>query len=270
LKHFDPFHYSDLALERLGLAESGVFRFIFEAATAFIVAFFLYLLAGFLLGTSMPVVVVVSGSMEPILHRGDVVVLQGVAPMDLSGQSFAYSSPLEGKSLSELGSPLSYVNEEGVASTYGVKLQGQPISFDRNGDTVVYFSAFSGEPIIHRVMLKLNGSDGVFLLTQGDANPTFDQDCGRVAQKPPLVACGPDFNYLVIRGDSALCVQKACITPFVVDAKKVAGRQVLKIPLIGYVKLLLLDDVLEVLAGCPSRSQVGEYCGYLNAVGARH
>lgn len=46
-------------------------------AVALLLAYGIYQTAGLLLNTGVPVVAVTSGSMEPTLHRGDMVVVQG-------------------------------------------------------------------------------------------------------------------------------------------------------------------------------------------------
>ena len=52
-----------------------------EIAIAILVAILVYYGLSFVLGTPMPIVSVVSGSMEPVLYRGDLIIL--VAPNDL-------------------------------------------------------------------------------------------------------------------------------------------------------------------------------------------
>jgi len=52
-----------------------------EIAAAIIVAVLVYYGLSFVLGTPMPIVSVVSGSMEPVLYRGDLIIL--VAPNNL-------------------------------------------------------------------------------------------------------------------------------------------------------------------------------------------
>ncbi len=244
LKWLDPFTYSDLLLDRLGF-EDGLVRFGVEVVTAFISAWIVYALLGLLLGSSMPLVVVVSGSMEPVLHRGDVVILQGATNNPVKVQEIEFSGNLTDRAFSEFGAIKPFLNQQGNVAVYGVEINRQLIVFDQNGETVVYYSRFSQVPVIHRAVLKIHANDGVFLLTKGDANPTFDQDCGRV------VLGRPEYG---------------CITPYPVLESEVVGKQLLKIPFIGYVKLLLWDDVLELVSGCPKGLAIGEYCGYLKAV----
>jgi signal peptidase I len=47
------------------------------------IAFMIYSILGFGLGTSKPVLTVVSGSMEPVLQVGDLIILKGVEPEDI-------------------------------------------------------------------------------------------------------------------------------------------------------------------------------------------
>ncbi len=80
--------------------------------------------------------VVVSGSMEPVFYRGDVVVIQKANFLGLS----------------ELNTS------------------------DLNvGDIVIYDATWFPEPVIHRVIFKGNLPDGrLYYKTKGDNNPTPD------------------------------------------------------------------------------------------------
>lgn len=64
---------------------------LFDIAVAFLVAFILYQGAGYALNTDMPVVAVVSDSMEPSLYRGDLIVAEGGSPQ--VGDIIIYSGP---------------------------------------------------------------------------------------------------------------------------------------------------------------------------------
>ncbi|AEC52121.1 signal peptidase subunit [Pyrococcus sp. NA2] len=83
------------------------------------------------LHTKTPLVVVVSGSMEPVFYRGDVVLLKGVKPEEI-----------------------------------------------KVGDVIVYKSAISRYPIIHRVRgiktIYINGKRELCFITWGDHNPVPD------------------------------------------------------------------------------------------------
>ncbi len=56
-------------------------RDVLEILIAFLIAWVFYQVLAFAAGTPMPIVSVVSESMEPVLHRGDLVFV--VAPKDL-------------------------------------------------------------------------------------------------------------------------------------------------------------------------------------------
>ncbi len=80
--------------------------------------------------------VVVSGSMEPVFYRGDVVVIQKVSFLGLS----------------ELNTS------------------------DLNvGDIVIYDATWYPEPVIHRIIFKGTSPDGMpYFITKGDNNPGPD------------------------------------------------------------------------------------------------
>lgn len=63
-----------------------------EIAAAFIVAWVFYQGLALALDTPMPVVSVVSNSMEPILHRGDLLLVKGYGEYD-AGDIAIYQSP---------------------------------------------------------------------------------------------------------------------------------------------------------------------------------
>lgn len=49
----------------------------------------------FVMGTPSPLVIVISGSMEPVMYRGDVVLLRGVDPKDVHvGDVIVYDAPM--------------------------------------------------------------------------------------------------------------------------------------------------------------------------------
>ncbi|NJF25067.1 signal peptidase I [Thermococcus sp. Bubb.Bath] len=49
----------------------------------------------FAMATNSPLVIVISGSMEPVFYRGDVVLLKGVNPNDIhTGDVIVYNAPM--------------------------------------------------------------------------------------------------------------------------------------------------------------------------------
>lgn len=240
-KWLDPFTYSDLLLEKTGYSQNGGIRLVVELVTAFVTAFVLYSVIGLLLGTSMPIVIVVSGSMEPVFHRGDIVILQGVGnASNVSVQEVTLDQSLANKAFWDFGSVNYFLDEHGRQSTYSLVLGSNEYRLRTDGDIVVYFSQFptrKPEPVIHRAVLKIHATDGDYFLTKGDSlnNPLIDQDCGRVLLGSP---------------------EHSCITLYPIKTGQLQGKAVGWIPLLGYIKLILVDDLLQLLSGCPPQAQL--------------
>lgn len=106
---------------------------------AFSGAFLIYYIMQIALNTDSPMVVVVSGSMEPNLHKGDLLFLKGKDAEDIK------NGTIEGK-------------------------EGDIIVFNARG---LWIHAPS-DPIVHRVVDKMY-DNGWFFLTKGDANPNPDE-----------------------------------------------------------------------------------------------
>ncbi|MHA2010266.1 MAG: signal peptidase I [Promethearchaeota archaeon] len=109
-------------------------------AIAFSSAFLIYYVLQVALNTESPMVVVVSGSMEPNLHKGDLLFLRGKDADDIK------NGTIEGK-------------------------EGDIIVFDARG--IPGWHHAPNDPIVHRVIAK-RYDNGWFFLTKGDANPSHD------------------------------------------------------------------------------------------------
>jgi len=105
---------------------------------AFSGSFLFYFIMQITLNTSAPMVVVVSGSMEPQIHKGDLLFLKGKNPENIK------NGTIEGK-------------------------EGDIIVFDARG---IWVNP-PNDPIVHRVIGK-RYDNGWFFLTKGDANPSPD------------------------------------------------------------------------------------------------
>lgn len=57
--------------------QNKIVKEVVDIIIAFVIAFVFYQGLTFALNTNQPVVSVVSGSMEPVLHRGDLLLVQG-------------------------------------------------------------------------------------------------------------------------------------------------------------------------------------------------
>jgi len=107
-------------------------------SVAFFGSFFVYFILQISFNTESPIVVVVSGSMEPQIHKGDLLFVMGIDAEDI---------------------------KNGTAE-------------DKDGDIIVFNAQwFSApiEPIVHRVINKYLVGDKWYFETQGDANLIPDQ-----------------------------------------------------------------------------------------------
>lgn len=250
----DPFTYADIFLEKIGQKESQAASWAVYLVTAFLSAYLLYFVVlAFLFRSPSPMVIVVSGSMEPAFYRGDVMVLTGWgigelnAPLvempgdsiegtDISAYAYAKCSVSGSDGLSGLV-PCRAIMKEVLAGRLQVQAKdilaekivfpslGREIDITKEGDVVVYFSESQGIPIIHRAVAKIHARDGWFVLTKGDSvlNSFIDQDTA--------------LSYGAV--------------PF----GKLQGKAVFMVPLIGYVKLILLDDLPCFLASPLTKAQ---------------
>jgi signal peptidase I len=195
-------------------------------AMLFAIAIFSALGAAF--GTGSPMMIVVSASMEPLYHRGDIIFLHGATAESIKGVEVQTGLPtLDEKELALFAQP---VYSQGSSAIESILLDsGQKIPITEGGSIVVYWSLHQNEPVVHRVVAKLIAGDGVYLLTKGDSvyNPTIDQDCGLVLNGVP---------------------QKECIELYPVPLERVQGVSFLQIPLIGCAKLWVMDDLGSLIA----------------------
>jgi len=97
--------------------------------------------------TDHPLLAVASGSMEPVLYKGDLILVQGVQN--------------------------------------ACKIHAAPQDADPPGDIIVFYRP--GDPerelIVHRAVKKINGTDGsCSFITQGDAVPGYNPDTWEVKE----------------------------------------------------------------------------------------
>ncbi len=245
LKWLDPFTYVDLyIMPKVNPKENELLSWIVYLVSAFFFAWLIYTGLGLILGTGSPMMIVVSGSMEPLYHRGDIIVLQGTDAANLQGQEVEIGLPtLRGKELASFATPV-YSEQSPIVKIESIEFgNGQSTPITKEGSIVVYWSQQMQEPIIHRVVTKLKAGDGWYVLTKGDSekNSSVDQDCGLIVNGRP---------------------EKNCIEPYPVPVEELQGKAVLQIPLIGCVKLWLLDDLGSILArgSLPSEFEPGNIC----------
>ena len=220
LKWLDPFTYVDVfILPKINPNNNKNIETIVYIIFSFIFAFVLYnFILAFLLGTEAPLVIVFSGSMEPVLFRGDVVVLTGVSAVNVKEINLDF--PIKDKRLSEYAE-IGSRSTDGVYRHASIRINGTDYEFDPKGEIVVYNSPLRQQDIIHRAVLQLNAPDGSYVLTLGDNNERLDQDC---------------------KGSGRNCIIGA---PIPID--QLTGKYLIHIPLIGYVKLILFDDLPNLI-----------------------
>ena len=230
----DPFYYVDKYLmPKINPSNNEIFSWIIYLVFSFIFAFALYNGIGFLLQTASPLVIVVSGSMLPTMARGDIVLLHGITGEELNAPEVVLDGiDVANTSLEELASLQSRENGDWLLT---FNQTNQSILIPKKGatDIVVYVSTQRGIEIIHRTVVKIKSGNQYFLLTKGDNNLALDQDCGRVSENVP--------GYITS--------DKFCPSPYPIPLSMVKGKALGWIPLIGYVKLILFDDIPALISG---------------------
>jgi len=244
LSVLDPFTYVDLwvmPVVKKATNNSELAEFIVNIVFAFLFAFVAYSILGFVFGSASPLVIVYSASMESTFFRGDVMALGKINNVDNLGPEIVLDN-----SISVRGVPTINYATPVYYGSFPSKLEKivfpcdnnctKEVSLNQEGSVIVYpaynpNSSTHGIPIIHRAIAKLVSKDGNFILTKGDnslTNPTFDQDCGSIKS-------GFDIS------------QKGCISFYAIPIEQIQGKAFFRIPLVGCVKLWLVDDLSSLL-----------------------
>lgn len=237
LKWLDPFTYVDILLDKIKpkAQRNKYLDWLIYLAFAAIFAYALLFIFGLILGTSAPGVIVLSGSMEPGFYRGDIIILQGANAQNIKGQDVYLPEipTLKNRLLKDIAS-VNYKEQKIIFAN------GTEAKINKEGDVVVYNSAYYPEPIIHRVIAKVHVADGTYFITKGDNPKTnwfVDQACGAVK-----------FSYISGTDISAITsIESTCITPFLPSENEIEGKMIGKIPLLGWVKLIPFDEVPKLL-----------------------
>ena len=217
-----------------GVKTYGLMNEIKEIVIAAVIALvFIYSLT-FFLNTPAPVSAIVSCSLLPHYERGDMIILQGVKLEDINAPTVELTqgefNEIYGKShprCSSIG-VIEYVCSECTRisvttkqfikisnCTREIDIKGQKIYENFSNDVIVYEPILLngekwGGDIIHRVFAKLKVGDKYFLLTKGDNNDVFDATV---------------FN--------------------IIDESHVKGKVILRIPVLGYLKLFLSGAIQD-------------------------
>jgi signal peptidase len=127
-------------IERKPVSHKKVIIGVVMIFIAFFGSFLLYFGLQVALNTDAPIVIVVSGSMEPSIREGDLLFVRGVNPKDIINGTVE----------------------------------------DKKGDVIVFdarrlWAGAPEEPIVHRVVDKYLVGDTWYFRTKGDANLLLDQ-----------------------------------------------------------------------------------------------
>ena len=235
LKWLDPFTYVDLfVMPRVKkVTTNSTVEFLVNIFFALLFAWIIYTLLGLIFGSATPLVIVYSSSMENTFFRGDVMALSFARSSNDLAQVVTLDREIKNVPVNEFVSNITYEGSKLKSLTFncGVNCTKEIVP-NTSGNVVVYSAFPSGLPIIHRAIVLISANDGNFILTKGDnslTNPTFDQDCGKVV---------PELN----------ATQKPCITLYPVPVSELQGKSFFKIPLVGCVKLWLMDDLFSIIS----------------------
>jgi len=191
---------------------------LWELAKTLAIALCAWVIICIILQTAKPMNVVTSCSMLPVLHRGDLVFLQGG---QINAPTAQISSSLKASDVSYVNCTASFYNGSTakMPCVSSVRAGSSDYPARTQNDIIIY----DAEPtaygaIIHRSVLWLSAGNQSFLLTKGDNNAILDQQSG--------------------------------ISP--VTADRINGKVILTIPAIGYLKVFLFagfDFILRLPTG---------------------
>lgn len=205
----------DLSTQEL-FSKQGLFSLAKELGFALAAAIALWLALSFALNSDKPLDVVTSCSMLPQIQRGDLVLIQGTeitAPyLNLSSKAKVEIDPIKSACTRK------YDNgalDKGKCTT-ALGISGNLVSFNHSNDVIVFESSNPKYGlIIHRAFAKIEYNNTLYYLTKGDNNNVVDQETGIPA----------------------------------IPQKDVHGKVILRIPYLGYVKLLLFGQ-FKTPPGC--------------------
>ena len=229
-KYLDPFYYVDTFImpKIKEKTDSKLVENLVNVLFAAMFALVIYFLLSLTFGSSSPLVIVYSASMEPFMVRGDVIGLLGINDNVALGKEINLNENIKNIPVEKYLT----IEKNNVLISKIIFKDGQEVYLEKNGSVIVYPSYPNKLPIIHRSIVKINANDGVFVLTKGDnyfTNPTIDQDCGTID---------------LLRNSSS----KNCITFFAIPIDEIQGVAFFNIPKVGCVKLWLFDDLFSLIS----------------------
>lgn len=247
-----------------------------ELANSLAVALGAWVALSLILNTTSPINIITSCSMLPSFERGDLIFLQEArldaptiqiqnnlqnlqyqpAEINTQGRTIArvFQPTKDGEVVFQpkfatcLRKPLdTTLQPQEQICLESITLQNQTISIRQSQDTVVFDSNTKAGLIIHRAYAILNATDGAYLLTKGDNNNFLDQQSGFALI--PYKTAGRVLVNLPLIGTLAL--QENGLQLLQENQIPVKGKVLLRVPYIGYIKLLLFFQI-QAPAGCES------------------
>ncbi|UIO99801.1 S26 family signal peptidase [Halobaculum sp. CBA1158] len=209
----------DDPLSRFLNAETGTLLFIREVLSSALAVALVGLILFAVSGVWPPMVAVESGSMEPHMERGDLVF---ITDPDRFSPEFAHEDT----------GVVTY--ETGVEQEYG--------TFGDPGSVIVYRPpGEGGPPIIHRA--RLHVEEGENWVDRADPDHLPADSCDRVP------ACPAPYDGFITKGDAnSQYDQVSGIAP-VVRADWIHGVARVRIPYLGYVRLIFSEAVVAAESG---------------------
>ncbi len=178
---------------------------LWELAKTLALAIAAWIIICIVLQTSKPLNVVTSCSMLPVLHRGDLVFLQGG---QVNAPTAQITSSLKAADITYANCTVNFFNGSKATVPCVSSIRAGPADYPARtqNDIIIYDAEPAGYgAIIHRSVLWLSAANQSYLLTKGDNNAVLDQQSG--------------------------------ISPVTTD--RINGKVILSVPAIGYLKVFL-------------------------------
>lgn len=220
-KYLDPFFPYDklIAFLKKKNLSNKYSDFIIFIIYALVLAYLILALLALILGSHEAMMIVVSGSMEPKLNIGDIVVLK--SPKTINTTYVDVNFAIKNRPINEY-IKVNYILENGLPKIKDVNISGQTINLNLQGDIVVYYSDLQKKEIIHRAVLGIKATDGIFYITKGDNEKTnfvLDSDC----------------RFSMMTNEGLMTIN--CLYPYALEKENTLSKYFFKIPYLGWVKL---------------------------------
>jgi signal peptidase I len=232
--------------------DKSVWSWLANLAIAFVlIKFIVYPLLGFIFGTALPVVAVVSSSMDhSALNDGICGVYPAPDIKSYDDYWNACGGWYEARGITKEAFR-EYPFHNGFDKGDIMVIVGGARSEIKQGDVMV-FEARQQYPIIHRVVSIAESPQGAIYSTKGDHNPVQIQEyvvvnelgqasyCERQGQAAPCT-----FGASRVTNETQGAV--AIIDEASIAEEKVLGKAVARIPWLGYVKIWFTDALFWVI-----------------------